>query len=175
MTVSEAETESFVATGHPLRRFLVVLGLLAGSCVALWWAGLAAPRLSAGAGEGRFDTATGRGTLALALHNDGPLAFEVRGFAADYDGIQLNRVRVDGHDVSTGPADVPGGRTVRVEAELTVDCARLRAGSFDPAFWRTDELFRFALEMAIGTERSSHRRVVGTLNPLLSRACSEGR
>lgn len=58
MTVSETEPDSFVATGHPLRHFLVVLGLLAGICAALWWAGLAAPHLSAAPREGRFDTAT---------------------------------------------------------------------------------------------------------------------
>jgi len=174
VTVSETEPDSFVATGHPLRHLLVVLGLLASACVALWWTGLAAPRLSVGLREGRFDTATGRGTLALALHNGSPLAFEVRGLAADYEGIQLSRVRVDGHDVRAGPADVPGGKTAQVEADLVVDCDRLRAASFDPIFWQTEETFQFTLGMPVGAERGETRRVVGALNPLLSRACSPG-
>jgi|GEM_PF-4700281 len=175
MTVTETEAGSFVATGHPLRHFLVALGLLAAGCLALWWAGLAAPRLSAGPREGRFDIATRRATLALALHNDGLLPFELGGLAADYDGIQVDRVRVDGHDVSTGPTQVPGGGTALVEADLTVDCDRLRADTFAPDLLRyTDELLRFSLRMPAGTERSANRRVVGTINPLLSRACLPG-
>ena len=166
----EHHEDTFVATAHPVGRFVLAIALLAAACVLVWWAGIVAPRLSATASP--TDLGAQRGSVTVVVRNEAPVAFELRGLSADYPGIELGPVRVEGHDLSTGSVEVGAGATARVEAQVRVDCRRLRADNPDPGFWYTDELFRFTFGMPIGVERTRTVRVVGALNGLLSYSCA---
>ncbi|MEA2704760.1 MAG: hypothetical protein QOD63_2705 [Actinomycetota bacterium] len=163
----------FVPTARPVRRFVVALAVVAGALVALWWSALLAPRLSVHT----LPPDEAGSTMRFELHNDGPSPLDVRGVTfgqpIGYDGVEVESVLVDGHDVATGPATVAAGQTVGVEVRIAVDCARL-AGPFPPpdaSWYLTDELVGVRVEAPAGTERTDVAHLRGALNPVLARAC----
>lgn len=63
----------FVPKAWPVRRFVLALVLLGVVFGALWWSGLAAPRLNASSPEITVDRETGRASMKLVLHNQRPV------------------------------------------------------------------------------------------------------
>lgn len=109
----------YVPGGRPVRRFVVVLVVLAFLFGALWWSGLAAPRLGLGGGSGGiYNAVSGRATARLGLHNRGPLAIEVRRVRLG-DGVRVTSVRVNGRTIPTGGRKVAGGGTATIDLEFT--------------------------------------------------------
>jgi len=102
----------FVPTGNPVRRFVLALAAVGVAASALWFSGLAAPRLALLSA----DPAAGRqGTLVVRLRNDGPLRVEVRG------------IRFRDERLGVGPArplgvDLGGGDSATFEVDYTIDC-----------------------------------------------------
>src|SRR5829696_8823492 len=79
--------------GHPVLWFLAACTAITVAAIAVWWAGLAAPRLATGPGLARHvDVAAGRATVSVRLRNDGPLAVRVT-------DLSLTGVRDDVLDV----------------------------------------------------------------------------
>lgn len=132
MTDLAAHAPAYAPPGHPVRRFLLGLAVLAAALMALSWSGLIAPRLAVVAERATADTGAGRGTMSLSLRNDGPLGIDVVRVGVADGRVTIGPVRVDGADLARHAARLGGGRTARLELRYAVDCARLRRGSDRP-------------------------------------------
>ncbi len=174
MRTTMTESQPFVPTARPVRRFVAVLAVVAVAFGAWWWSGYAAPRISAKAAGVHVDPATGRASTVLALRNDGPTSVVVRDLGVDYDGITLGRYVRDGQDV-TGRLELPGGTSAEVAVDVEVSCPSARHDVFpgeDPdAAYLTDEYLRVAVRTSLGLDRSRTMRVKGALNPLVAQLC----
>jgi len=166
----DPETRPLLPTGRPVRRFVLVVGVISAVCIGVWWMAVFAPRLSVVATNTTPDDGGRDATLTFVLRNEGPLPFDLVGESADYPGIELAAVRVGGHDLDTGALRVEG--TVRVEAEVRVDCGRLRGDNPDPAFYSTEEQLRVTVRAPAVVERTRTVRTFSAVNSLTSRTCS---
>jgi hypothetical protein len=78
--VSDDAASHFVPVGRPVRTFVLVLSAVALLLIAVWWTGLAWPRLGWDGGSfGQFDTRSNRGTSTVTVRNAGPLVVELVG------------------------------------------------------------------------------------------------
>lgn len=95
-------TETFVPSGHPVRRFVTWMTAIAALAVAAWWAGVFAPRVSAGSWSSQWNAAADAGSTTVEVHNHAPLAARVVG--ASFTAPECY--------VASGPTSaVVGGRT----------------------------------------------------------------
>ena len=102
----------FMPTGTPVRRFVLALAAVGVAASAVWFSGLAAPRLAVVSAE----PAAGRHrTLVVHLRNHGRLPVEVRTIRFRDDRIGAAAVRPVGLDLS-------GGDVATFEVDYTVDC-----------------------------------------------------
>lgn len=62
---------------RPVRRFVVVVVVLAVLAGVTWWSGLANPRLSLTTPTGAYDGRSGLGTVTGTLRNDAPTPVEI--------------------------------------------------------------------------------------------------
>lgn len=144
----------FVPTGNPVSRFVAALAAVGVAASALWFSGLAAPRLavvSAATATAAVDAAPRR-VLTLRLRNEGPLPVEVRGFRARDGRVSIGSAR-------SGAVRLGGGEAATFEVDHLVDC---RPG-LQPPVGRLEVVVRTPL----GIERA---RGLGGLD-LLSEAC----
>ena len=71
MTTIRAPLErSTHLTGHPVRRFVIVVVTLGLVAVLLWWTGVGSPRLSASGPGGQLNWGTGLGVVDGTLRNE---------------------------------------------------------------------------------------------------------
>jgi len=162
LTTFDPKTPPVVPTGRPVRRFVLVVGVISAVCILVWWVAVFAPRLSVVAARTTPDGGGRGATLAFVLRNEGPIPFDLVGVSADYPGIELAAVQVGGRDLDTGGFRVEG--TVRVEAEVRVDCGRLRGDNPDPALSYTDEQLRVTVRAPAGVERTRTVRAFAAAN-----------
>ena len=109
---------AFTPTGNPVRRFVLALAATGVAAAALWFSGLAAPRLavvSAGPTAGRAGGDALRGTLVVRLRNDGPLPVEVR-------SAEFLDPRLDAGALRPAGVDLSGGESATFEVDYTIDC-----------------------------------------------------
>jgi len=109
---------AFKPTGNPVRRFVLALAATAVAATALWFSGLAAPRLavvSAGPPAGSAGGDALRGTLVVRLRNDGPLPVEVR-------SAEFLDPRLDAGALRPAGLDLSGGESATFEVDYTIDC-----------------------------------------------------
>ena len=142
----------FVPAGNPVRRFVAALAAVGVAASALWFSGLAAPRVGVVSATTTAVDAAPRRVLTIRLRNEGPLPVEVRGFKAR-DG------RVDIGSVRSGGVDLGGGESATFEVDHLVDC---RPGPQRPA-----PRLEVAVRTPLGLERA---RGLDGLD-LLSDAC----
>ena len=106
-TASPATT--YIPTGHPVRRFVVLLAALAVLAAGLWWSGALAPRVvRLGGYASVFDAATTTGHVTVAIRNRGPVAVRVDGLGIRGDGYTLVGAEVAVPDSDPDASPDPG-------------------------------------------------------------------
>lgn len=113
-TGAQTRTDTFEPSGHPVRRAVIGLVVLTALIVAVWWAGLASPRIDMVGHNGSYDELTHEGSANVTVVNDGPLAIEIVGVEAptEFHDFRLpEQVRID------------AGEQAEVLVEGTIDCA----------------------------------------------------
>jgi hypothetical protein len=111
MTGPQTDLAVYLPTGRPVARFVIAQVVVAVLLGALWWTGLAAPRLSLRESDGSYNTVSGRTTATVQLRNLSPLAVEVRRASLGDGRLTLDSVTVDGRELAGASGRIPGGET----------------------------------------------------------------
>jgi hypothetical protein len=146
---------------RPVRRFVIAQVVLAVLFGALWWSGLAAPRLSLGnTSSGSYDHLSGRVTTDLVLHNNAPLAVKVRRVTAGDRRVTVSSVRIDGVDIASTGQRVAGRGQANLVIEFT--CGRVEGGGQPPALSTPSVPIKLeiAVRTPVGLERTRTTRTV---------------
>ncbi len=165
MSAPMTEATPFVPSGHPVRRFVVVLTAMCAALAALWWSGLANPRLSVSHAQSTFDEDAGRGTLRAQMRNETRSAVELSGVTFDDPWIHLQSAQIAGADIERRPS-LRAHDTASLELTFTVDCAALAEPQrLDPTGTiYSDELLRVRAQATMGGQRTRTAEVRGALN-----------
>lgn len=126
MTNLDTDRAVHLSTRRPVARFVIAQVVLAVLFGAVWWSGLAAPRLSIGGSRGSYDTVSGRTTATVELSNTSLAAVEVRGASLSDGRLTLDSVSVGGRDLAGASRRLAGGDssmmviryTCRIEADV---------------------------------------------------------
>lgn len=86
---------------------------------AVWWSGLAAPRLSVAKSDGSYNAVSGRTTATVELRNPSPTAVEARGARLGDGRLTLDSVSIDGSDLAGGSRHLAGGATATMVLSYT--------------------------------------------------------
>jgi hypothetical protein len=163
-----APASGLTPAGHPVRRFVLALATIGGACMVAWWAGLAAPRVTAGRAVLVQDSPSRGGVMVVELRNDAPLGLDVVRVKVDRDpGVHILTARVDGHDLAAGPARLGGSAAGRLAVRVTVDC-----GTPLPSGTGPSDGLRVTFEPPLGVDRT---RGAGSLAGLVAQACPDRR
>lgn len=120
--MTDTAVTTFVPTGHPVRRFVIVLAAICAICAITWWSGLAAPRLTATPPTSQYDHAVEQGTVRFRVRNATPLRVDVIGVTVGDPRIEIRTVRAGGKDLATGGVALGGGAVVTLEVDYAGDC-----------------------------------------------------
>lgn len=106
------ETDVFIPTGHPVRRFVVALAVTAVGLFGFWAVGLGAPRIEVTEGVSQHNTVTGEGVQTVELTNEGQFP------------VTVVEIRGDGPVVPRPLPDVRigAGETVSLDIAFDVQC-----------------------------------------------------
>jgi hypothetical protein len=119
MTATQASTDEavFEPRGRPVRRFVVAIVVACAVLIAIWWAGLFAPRIGVLVTSAQIATDARPGTATIDLNNRGRVAVRV--------AVELLPTRYVKPVGPAGPSHTSiGGRTTRtVAVHYLIDCA----------------------------------------------------
>lgn len=104
-----ATHHAFTPPGHPVRNVSVAITIVVVLLAAAWAGGLVTPRLSAGVG-GAHSVLTGEGTLALQVHNEALVGFEVHDATIVAEGVTTIDATLGVASLKDQPT-VPAGET----------------------------------------------------------------
>lgn len=167
MTSLDSDRAVHRGAGRPVARFVIAQLVLAVLFGAVWWSGLAAPRLSLGETDGWYEVVTGRTTATVELRNISPAAVEVRGASLGDGRMTLDSVSLDGRDVTRTSRHLAGGDSATMV--ITYTC-RVGADNRAPSPG-SPEKHTIRLNVTVGTPIGLERtRATGSI--ALFHACS---
>jgi hypothetical protein len=121
MNESAAPAIPYIPTGHPVRRFVIGVIVIAALLGIVWWSGIGRPQISAQLGYTNREA--GHEGATITLTNDGPTTVKLR-------GASFEDPRLDGETVEL-PADaLAGGETVEIELRFTAACTPTPSGGY---------------------------------------------
>lgn len=147
---SPRPTAPYVPAGHPVRRFVVGIVVVAVALGALWWSGMGSPRLRVRMTQADASSAV------LVVANDSPTAVELR--AADFDDPRL-----DGETVELPDERLQGGQELEVVVRFTSICLPTPPGGY-----------YIPLDLTVRTAAGLERTVnAGNVADLADAVCAE--
>lgn len=133
---STRDPDTFEPSGRPVRRAVIALVLLFGLIIALWWSGLAAPRLQFDGASGSYDESTQHAESIQYITNHGPLPVEIVGVEAI---DPLHEFTLPDH------VRIEAGEQAEVPFEASIDC--------DAEIVEQSVPFRMIVRTSLGLER----------------------
>jgi hypothetical protein len=146
-----AATLPYVPPGHPVRRFVVAIVVLAALLGIVWWSGVGRPRLSVEVRE------VGPGGATIILTNDARTRIDLR--AASFEDPRL-----DGETIDLPSRSLSGGQLVEVTVSFTPLCTPTPPGGYYLPL-------RVTVHTALGLDRTVDAGNLATIGDL---ACDAG-
>lgn len=117
MTDHAPTLTTYAPTGHPVRWFVMALGLATLLLGGVWWSGVGRPRVSVEVTEARPDGAT------LLLTNAGRAPIEL-------NGLSFDDPRLEGESASVPGVDLGADESVEVLVRYTATCTPAPPGGY---------------------------------------------
>jgi hypothetical protein len=124
----------YVPAGHPVRRFVLGIAVVAALLGAVWWSGIGRPLLRVEVREVRPDGAT------VALTNEGRTTIELR-------AVAFEDPRLDGESVELPTGSLSSGESVDVRVTYSLQCSPAPDGGYYVPM-------RVTARTAVGLERT---------------------
>ena len=172
MSVRTTDVAAFVPSGHPVRRFVLVVTAICAVLALVWWSGFANPRVTVSHVASTYDEETGRAVVRAEVRNANRSALELHAATLDDPWLQVRSARFAGNDIQRRPT-LGAHDAEELELTFSVDCVALAEQQrLDPrGTIYSDELLRIRVQAVLGGQRTRTTRVRGALNTVIAQAC----
>lgn len=143
---ASTQTVPYVPPGHPVRRFVVAIAVVAALLGVVWWSGIGNPHLTIAVIEAGPDGAT------LLVTNDGRASLDLR-------ALSFDDPRLEGETVDLPRDSISGGASVELAVRFRSLCTPEPQGGYYVALLVT-------AHTAIGLDRTVSISNVSTIGDL---------